>query len=176
MVGLLAHHSGTRQTTRHLAPHGRSWPQRRTAPQGRQACEVRVFMSRHFDPEEDKGIARSSATRVDNPCAAWGIKNPFWQSCMAFEISLWCNDSTARVAPNLLLTGPSKREGWNTDPRPVYSVYTDACTLSEELDGAFRSHPETQQLAARSCVRASVICIDPRSRNWRPQHPTQHTP
>lgn len=33
-------------------------------------------------------FARDQATRVDNPCDAWGIENEFWQKCMAFQMKM----------------------------------------------------------------------------------------
>ncbi|KAJ4415937.1 hypothetical protein N0V82_007058 [Gnomoniopsis sp. IMI 355080] len=71
-------------------------------PKEGETCNAEVL-------KEDCGerISRSLASRVDNPCALWGIKDPFWQRCMAFEIVLNCNDSTKSTSSSFVTLTPA---------------------------------------------------------------------
>ncbi|KAJ4388035.1 hypothetical protein N0V93_008640 [Gnomoniopsis smithogilvyi] len=64
-------------------------PEDSLLPKEGESCRVKVYYK-----DSDESFAKSSASRVDNPCASWGVKDDFWQRCMAFEIDLWCNNSS----------------------------------------------------------------------------------
>ncbi|KAK2609483.1 hypothetical protein N8I77_002980 [Diaporthe amygdali] len=50
------------------------------------------------------GFGKNLATRVDNPCSLWHIRDDFWEKCLAFEINLQNKRRIMQTFPNLNLT------------------------------------------------------------------------
>lgn len=121
-------------------------------PKEDETCKAMVFTD--FDCSNyQASISRSSASRVENPCAAWGIKDQFWQSCMAFEISLYCNDSTAPPPDEKLASNASKSSEMSIKnirkpAKPTTTLTPALSTTILEKNMGIDAGP----LDARSCI------------------------
>lgn len=51
------------------------------------------------------GFEKSPATRADNPCSLWKVRNELWEKCLAFHVHLKGKEKIMGAFPNLKLVG-----------------------------------------------------------------------
>jgi hypothetical protein len=123
----------------------------------------------------DTTFDSNPASRVDNPCSEWGIKDDFWQRTMAFEVTLPTKKDPTKEYPTQevpfkpIIDAETAEKGFKRIPKPkgsdlkvAFELRLSFSTSAAELNALdkFEKAMETQPSSLSSEMRRRRLAFE----------------